>query len=56
MISCANLQSIFNQLLYLIIVVATKKAALPTIALAMLAVTYGLQVRTRRARNETCTF
>jgi len=31
------------QLLYLIIVVATGKAALPTIALIMLGVTYGLQ-------------
>ena len=57
MLSCANLQSyIFPQLLYLIIVVATKKAALPTIALAMLAVTYGLQVRKRCAKNETYTF
>ena len=33
-----------NQLVYLIIVVATGKAALPMIALIMLAVTYGLQV------------
>lgn len=41
----------FFKLIYLVIVVALKKAALPTIALIMLAVTYGLQVRDFFARG-----
>lgn len=35
---------LYQQLVYLIVMVATGKAALPVISIIMLAITYGLQV------------
>jgi hypothetical protein len=37
-----------RQLIYLIVVVSTGKAAIPVISLAMIAAVYGLQVRRER--------